>query len=103
MRHAQYSLRGLVGRHLRLSSEHVGLHGSSEICLSSAQGSLPRWQCSRSATPAGTAIAGAIRGLLQMPGIQEDVGLIGIHHRGKLYELNPRDSQLEWEVDPWGR
>lgn len=35
--------------------------------------------------------------------MQEDVGLIGIHHGGRLYELNPRDSELGWEVDPWGR
>lgn len=35
--------------------------------------------------------------------MEEDVGLIGIHHRGRLYELNPRDSELRWEVDPWGR
>ncbi len=47
--------------------------------------------------------AGAIRGLLQLPGVEEEVALIGIHHRGKLYELNPRDSELAWEVDPWGR
>ena len=47
---------------------------------------------------------GARRGLLGLPGWEEEVGLIGIHHRGSFYEFVPNNCDaLEWDVDPWGR
>lgn len=66
-----------------------------------------RWvwvQCNSFQGSPGTSVTavGARRGLLQIPGIQEDVGMIGIHHQGVLYELNVRDSAVSWDVDPWG-
>lgn len=53
----------------------------------------------------GTSVTavGARRGLLQVPGFQEDVGMIGIHHQGQFYELNVKDSEVWWDVSPWGR
>ena len=33
--------------------------------------------------------AGARRGVLNLPGVEEDVGLIGIHWRGRFIELVP--------------
>lgn len=45
-----------------------------------------------------TAVGGR-RGVL---GAMESVGLIGIHHRGKLYEFAPANAQLSWQVSPWG-
>jgi len=46
---------------------------------------------------------GARRGLLGLPGIEEDVGMIGLHYRGKFIELVPWNGSVEWDVDPWGR
>ena len=67
-----------------------------------------RWcwvQCNSFAAAPGTSVTavGARRGLLQLPGVLEDVGIVGIHHAGRLYELNARDSAVSWEVEPWGR
>ena len=52
----------------------------------------------------GTSVTavGAERGLLQIPGVQENVGLIGIHHNDTLYEVNIKDGQIRWSVEPWG-
>ena len=30
------------------------------------------------------------------------MGLIGIHHQGKFYELNVKESEVQWDVAPWG-
>jgi tocopherol cyclase len=62
-------------------------------------------QCNSFAGAPGTSVTavGARRGLLQLPGVQEDVGMIGVHHGGRFYELNVRDSAVAWEVAPWGR
>ncbi|KXZ53182.1 hypothetical protein GPECTOR_7g1074 [Gonium pectorale] len=48
---------------------------------------------------------GARRGLvLGLPGVEEDVGLIGVHlPGGEFVEMVPWNSELEWDVDPWGR
>ncbi len=32
----------------------------------------------------------------------EEVGMIGIHYRGKFYEFVPWNSQIDWQVQPWG-
>ncbi|KAG2447103.1 hypothetical protein HYH02_007852 [Chlamydomonas schloesseri] len=42
--------------------------------------------------------------LLGLQGVEEDVGLIGVHlPGGEFVELVPWNSELEWDVDPWGR
>ena len=40
-------------------------------------------------TPPDNWTAGARRGVLNLPGVEEDVGLIGIHWRGRFIELVP--------------
>ena len=67
-----------------------------------------RWcwiQCNTFVDSPGTSVTavGARRGLLQLPGVLEDVGLIGIHHQGTFYELNVKDSEVKWNVLPWGQ
>lgn len=67
-----------------------------------------RWcwiQCNTFQDNPGTSVTavGARRGLPLLPGVQEDVGLIGIHHKGKFYELNVKESEVQWDVAPWGR
>ena len=32
----------------------------------------------------------------------EDVAMIGIHHRGKFYEFVPWNAQVQWTIHPWG-
>ncbi|DBA67375.1 TPA: hypothetical protein ACH3X2_001667 [Trebouxia sp. C0005] len=46
---------------------------------------------------------GARRGILNIPGVEEDVGLIGIHWQGKFIELVPWNSTVSWEIAPWGQ
>lgn len=67
-----------------------------------------RWvwvQCNTFEGSPGTSLTavGAERGLLQFPGLKENVGLIGVHHKGQFYELNIKDSAIRWDVSPWGR
>lgn len=45
--------------------------------------------------------AGAIRGLLSLP-VEEVVGLIGLHWRGRFLEFSPTTADVEWTVQPWG-
>jgi tocopherol cyclase len=33
----------------------------------------------------------------------ESVAMIGIHYRGKFYEFVPWNSQVTWDIEPWGR
>jgi len=33
---------------------------------------------------------------------QEEVAMIGIHHRGKFYEFVPWNARVQWEIQPWG-
>lgn len=47
--------------------------------------------------------AGARRGILKLPGVEEDVGLIGIHWQGKFIELVPWNAGVTWEIEPWGQ
>ncbi len=47
---------------------------------------------------------GARRGLLGVPGLEEDVGLVGVHlPGGKFIELTPWTGEVEWSAAPWGR
>ncbi len=32
----------------------------------------------------------------------EEVGMIGIHYRGQFYEFVPWNSQIDWQIKPWG-
>ncbi|MBE9144741.1 tocopherol cyclase family protein [Planktothrix mougeotii] len=33
----------------------------------------------------------------------ESVALVGIHYQGKFYEFVPWNSQVHWEIEPWGK
>lgn len=33
----------------------------------------------------------------------ESVAMIGLHYQGKFYEFVPWNSQVHWEIEPWGR
>lgn len=44
-----------------------------------------------------------VAGLPSLAAAEEEVGLIGIHHEGQFYEFVPQTSDVEWDVDPWGR
>ena len=42
-------------------------------------------------------------GIRQVLWWTEAVGLIGIHYRGKFYEFAPWNSQITWDIKPWGQ
>lgn len=42
-------------------------------------------------------------GIRQVLWWTEEVGLIGIHYRGKFYEFAPWNSQITWDIKPWGQ
>ncbi|KAI8472481.1 MAG: tocopherol cyclase-domain-containing protein [Monoraphidium minutum] len=47
---------------------------------------------------------GARRGLLGVPGLEEDVGMVGVHlPGGRFLELTPWSGDVEWSADAWGR
>ncbi len=46
-----------------------------------------------------TAVAGRRKVLSWL----ESVALIGLHYQGKFYEFAPWNSQVKWQVEPWGR
>lgn len=33
----------------------------------------------------------------------ESVAMVGLHYRGKFYEFVPWNSEVEWNIQPWGR
>ncbi len=33
----------------------------------------------------------------------ESVAMVGIHYQGKFYSFMPWNSQVYWDIDPWGR
>ncbi|CAD5931639.1 putative tocopherol cyclase, chloroplastic [Planktothrix tepida] len=33
----------------------------------------------------------------------ESVALVGIHYQGKFYEFGPWNSEVHWEIEPWGK
>jgi len=33
----------------------------------------------------------------------ESVAMIGVHYQGKFYEFVPWNSQVTWDIDPWGK
>lgn len=47
--------------------------------------------------------AAAVRNLFNVPGVEEEVGLIGIHHEGKFYDLGVMNGRMRWSIDPWGK
>jgi tocopherol cyclase len=51
-----------------------------------------------------TAVGARRQLVLGVPGIEEDVGMLGIHlPDGTFLELVPWAGQVEWYADPWGR
>lgn len=42
-------------------------------------------------------------GIRQVLWWSEEVALIGIHYQGKFYEFAPWNSQVSWQVEPWGK
>lgn len=42
-------------------------------------------------------------GIRQVLWWQEEVALIGIHYQGKFYEFAPWNSQVSWQIAPWGK
>ncbi|MEL6856180.1 MAG: tocopherol cyclase family protein, partial [Cyanobacteria bacterium J06607_13] len=44
----------------------------------------------------------AVGGVRDVLTWQEDVGLIGIHYQGELYEFISYKTRFAWEVAPWG-
>ncbi len=44
----------------------------------------------------------AVGGRRKVLGFGESVGLIGVHYQGIFYEFVPWNSQIRWEVSPWG-
>ena len=44
----------------------------------------------------------AAAGIREVLIFKENVGLIGIHHKGKYYEFLSTKTQFSWTVDPWG-
>jgi len=47
---------------------------------------------------------GGRRGLLGVPGLKEDVAMVGVHHEGRFYGVLPSDdgASVTWRVAPWG-
>jgi tocopherol cyclase len=45
---------------------------------------------------------GSTRGLGGVPGVEEEVGMVGLHWGGRFYELVPWRGSIAWEVAPWG-
>ncbi|WP_036485872.1 tocopherol cyclase family protein [Myxosarcina sp. GI1] len=45
----------------------------------------------------------AVGGIRDVLWWQEEVGLIGIHYQGQFYEFAPGNSQISWQVQPWGK
>jgi tocopherol cyclase len=51
-----------------------------------------------------TAVGARRQLVLGLPGIEEDVGMLGIHlPDGTFLELVPWAGQVEWSADPWGQ
>ena len=42
-------------------------------------------------------------GIRQVLWWNEEVALIGIHYQGKFYEFAPWNSQVSWQIEPWGK
>jgi len=47
---------------------------------------------------------GGRRGLLGVPGVKEDVAMVGVHHEGRFYNVSPEQdgAVVWWRVSPWG-
>ncbi len=41
-------------------------------------------------------------GLRKVLGWEESAALVGIHYGGKFYEFVPWNSQVSWQIQPWG-
>lgn len=45
---------------------------------------------------------GGRRYLPVVPGLYEDVAMVGVHYEGKFYEFVPWSGPVQWEISPWG-
>lgn len=45
----------------------------------------------------------AVRNIFNAPGVTEEVGLIGVHHEGRFYDLGVTWGRMRWSIDPWGK
>ncbi|MBD2776662.1 tocopherol cyclase family protein [Iningainema tapete] len=50
--------------------------------------------------PVALTAGGGRRGVLWW---MESVAMIGLHYQGKFYEFVPWNSQVNWNIDPWGK
>ena len=44
----------------------------------------------------------AVAGVREVLVFTENVGLVGIHHKGQFYEFFSTKTAFTWQVDPWG-
>ncbi|MGG6297842.1 tocopherol cyclase family protein [Leptolyngbya sp. AN02str] len=44
----------------------------------------------------------AVGSLRHLLGLQETVGMVGVHHQQQFYEFVPWNAQIRWTVHPWG-
>jgi tocopherol cyclase len=56
--------------------------------------------CFQGETDLALTAGGGKRGVLWW---MESVAMICLHYQGKFYEFVPWNSQVNWDVDPWGR
>ena len=54
--------------------------------------------CLAWASPSMARTAGAKRGVKALPGVEEDVGMIGLHWGGTFIELVPWTGRVTWQV-----
>jgi tocopherol cyclase len=68
-------------------------------------GTFPRrwaWvQCNTFAGCPDLAVTGALA-LRDVLGSQEEVGILSVHHNGRLIEVSSADGDFSWDVQPWG-
>lgn len=55
--------------------------------------------CFRNQPDLALTAGGGRRGVLWW---MESVAMVGIHHEGKFYEFVPWNSQVSWQIKPWG-
>ena len=54
------------------------------------------------ASSAALTAVGSTRGLGGLPGIEEEVGMVGLHWNARFFELVPWRGTVDWAVAPWG-
>lgn len=99
---------GLSTGWIECDGKRYDFHDAPSYSEKNWGGSFPsKWWwvvCNTFDTPDPIALTtvGARRGILKLPGVEEDVGLIGIHWKGEFIELVPWNASVNWDVQPWG-